>query len=370
MNNEDKKLKQEIIKARIEERRLPKEIKSALKSGKWILKHRKKKLSSNARERLEQAIARLEVARESGSLKEKKNSLKKISSLLAEELAHLRKSKFREWTESILFALIMVFIIRSFIVQPFKIPTGSMTPTLFGVKKVCPVCGRNYRYDVNTCSVDGAGLEVEHVGDKILVTKFLYGARTPDRIPFTGILLPFLQLPAIRSPQRGDIVVFHFPEKLEMDYVKRLVGLPGETIEIRDGRIMADGKDATTSEMAKVYYENIGNRRESAHYYGEAGVPFTVPKRGMIIPLKEDTSWYWSPLIKMDGHDLNLENGTVIIDGSPMKTYTIEQDYYYVLGDNSRNSRDSRYWGFVPEKYLVGKVFFKYWPPRRWGFTY
>jgi len=342
----------------------------SLKSARWIIKHGKKKLSSATIESLNETAIKLQDAIKDRDLKSGRSALKKLNSLLEGEAAGARKSKFREWTESILFALIMVFIIRSFIVQPFKIPTGSMTPTLLGVKKVCPVCGRDYRYDVNTCSVDGTGLEVEHVGDKILVTKFLYGARTPDRIPFTGILLPFLQLPAIRAPQRGDIVVFHFPEKLEMDYVKRLVGLPGETIEIRDGRILANGEDATTTEMAKVYYDNIGNHRKSEHYYGENGVPFTVPKQGMVIPLEEDTSWYWSPLIRMDGHDLNLENGIALIDGSPVKNYTVEQDYYYVLGDNSRNSRDSRYWGFVPEKYLVGKVFFKYWPPRRWGFTY
>jgi len=347
-------------------KKLKKSAHGSLKAARWILKHGKKKLSSATIESLNETVIKLQDALKAGDLKSGRSALKKLNGLLEGEASAARKSKLREWTESILFALIMVFIIRSFIVQPFKIPTGSMTPTLLGVKKVCPVCGRDYRYDVSTCSVDGTGLEIEHVGDKILVTKFLYGARTPDRIPFTGILLPFLQLPAIRSPQRGDIVVFHFPEKLEMDYVKRLVGLPGETIEIRDGRILANGEDATTTEMEKVYYDNIGNHRS----YGEAGVPFTVPKRGMIIPLEEDTSWYWTPLIRMDGHDLNLENGIALIDGSPVKNYTVEQDYYYVLGDNSRNSRDSRYWGFVPEKYLVGRVFFKYWPPRRWGFTY
>lgn len=328
-----------------------------------------KKLSSSTIEILSETVIRFQNAVRSGDLKTGRSSLKRLNGLLEGDASTALKSKFREWTESIIFALIMVFVIRNFIVEPFKIPTGSMTPTLLGIKKFCPACGRNYRYDVNTCAVDGTGLEVEHVGDKILVTKFLYGARTPDRIPFTGILLPFIQLPALRSPQRGDIVVFHFPEKLEMDYVKRLVGLQGETIEIRGGRILADGEDVTTTEMAKVYYNNVGNRQGSEHFYGEAGLPFTIPNQGMVIPLEPDTRWYWSPLIERDGHELKVVNGEVLIDGSRRENYTVEQDYYFVLGDNSSNSRDSRYWGFVPEKYLVGKVFFKYWPPRRWGFT-
>jgi len=335
----------------------------SLKAARWITKHGKKKLSSATIESLNETVIKLQNALKFEDLKSCRSALNKLNGLLEGEASAARKSKFREWTESILFALIMVFIIRSFIVQPFKIPTGSMTPTLLGVKKVCPVCERDYRYDVNICSVDGSKLEVEHVGDKILVTKFLYGARTPDRIPFTGILLPFLQLPAIRSPQRGDIVVFHFPEKLEMDYVKRLVGQPGEIIEIRDGRILADGNDAMTPEMENIYYLNRGN-------FGRPGQTFTVPAQGMEIPLDPDTRIYWSDIITRDGHELKFEDGAIIIDGTARKKYIVEQDYYYVLGDNSANSKDSRYWGFVPDKYLVGKVFFKYWPPRRWGFTY
>ena len=84
-------------------------------------------------------------------------------------------------------------------------------------------------------AIDGASLRTARIGDRILVNKFIYGAKTPDRIPFTGILLPYLQLPALRSPRRGDIVVFHYPEDLKVDFVKRLAGLPGDTLEIRDG---------------------------------------------------------------------------------------------------------------------------------------
>lgn len=350
-------------------KKLKKNSRKPLKSARWIIKHRQKKLPASTVENLKETANRLRNSIKNNNLKAGGSSLKKLKILLEGDAASARKSKFREWSESILFALIMVFVIRTFIVQPFKIPTGSMTPTLLGIKKICPSCGRSYRYDVDVCPLDGSPLKIEHVGDKILVTKFLYGARTPDRIPFTGTLLPYIQLPAIQSPKRGDIVVFHFPEDLKMDYVKRLVGLPGETIEIKKGRILANGKEVPTEEMKKVYYQNVDSNYSTEHFYGQTGVPFRVPKKGMEIPLSADTAWYWSKLIEMDGHELKLKNGKVFIDGSPRKNYTVEQDYYYVLGDNSSNSRDSRYWGFVPEKYLVGKVFFKYWPPRRWGFT-
>ncbi len=351
-------------------KRLRKEARRPLKAGRRIVKHGKKKLPAKTWDSLNEAVRKLREALKNNDLKQGTSRLRKVIALREGEAAAARKSTFREWTESILFALILVFVIRSFIVQPFKIPTGSMTPTLLGVKKVCPICGREYRYDNKTCSRDGSTLVTEHIGDKILVNKFIYGAKTPDRIPFTTILLPFLKLPAIRSPQRGDVVVFHFPEELNMDYVKRLVGLPGETIEIREGRILADGEDVTTAAMAEVYYENIGNPRGPEHYYGQAGVPFTVPEGGMVIPLEPETRWYWEDLIRNDGHNLEVREGRFFIDGEPGQSYTVEQDYYYVLGDNSKNSRDSRFWGFVPRKYLVGEVFFKYWPPKRWGFVH
>ncbi len=349
------------------ERKEKKQIRKALKTARWIRRHRKKKLTSEQTRRLEEATARLEEARRGGDPRESGRRLKRLVNLLEGELARLRKGAVREWAESILFALVMVFLIRTFVVEPFKIPTGSMTPTLLGVKRVCPACGDEFRYDRRVCQRDGTRLRLEHMGDKILVNKFIYGAKTPDRIPFTGVLLPYLQLPALRDPRRGDVVVFHYPEDVSIDYVKRLVGLPGETIEIRDGRIRADGREATTPEMEGIHYENVGFLPEGSPGWGMPGQNFTVPARGMEIPLDPETRYYWEDLVGYDGRELEIRNGSVYIDGRLRTEYTVNQDYYYVLGDNSSNSRDSRYWGFVPERFLQGTVFFKYWPPRRWG---
>lgn len=352
-----------------EERKLKKQIRRALKTARWISRHRRKKLTAEVRTRLREAAANLEEARRGGDPRAERGRLKKLAGLLEGELARFRKSTFREWTESIIFALLMVFLIRTFIVEPFKIPTGSMTPTLLGVKKVCPTCGSEGRYNQKTCPYDGTRLKLEHIGDKILVNKFIYGAKTPDRVPFTSILLPYLQLPALREPRRGDIVVFHYPEDVAIDYVKRLVGLPGETIEIREEKIWADGREVATPEMKGVHYQNVDFLPNNEPVWGMTGQRFTVPARGMEISLDPETRQHWEELVRHDGRRLEIKNGVVYVDGQPRSSYVLGQDYYYVLGDNSSNSRDSRYWGFVPEKFLQGNVVFKYWPPRRWGFV-
>lgn len=182
------------------------------------------------------------------------------------------KSQIREWVESIVIAAILALFIRTFIIQAFKIPTGSMIPTF-------------------------------EVGDRIFVNKFIYGAK----IPFTD-----LSLPAVRQPKRGDIIVFVSPEDHKKDFVKRLIALEGETVEIKDGKIYINGKAVEeVLSIRSVYYYNGGN-------YGKDLRPVKVPK-----------------------------------------------DCYYALGDNSKSSRDSRYWGFVPKKNLIGNVICIYWPIHR-----
>lgn len=188
-------------------------------------------------------------------------------------MSNKTKHIIREYAESIIIALILALVIRAFVVQAFKIPTGSMRMTL---------------------------LE----NDRILVNKFIYGAR----IPFTDI-----RLPAIRQPQRGDVIVFKYPEDPKKDFVKRLVASGGETLEIINGKIAINGWIIKEGPLNNIQYYNFGP-------YGGQGVKVTVPK-----------------------------------------------DCYFVLGDNSASSKDSRYWGFVPKKYLEGEAFFIFWPIKRIG---
>jgi len=182
-----------------------------------------------------------------------------------------KKSVLRDWVESIVIAFILAMFIRTFFIQAFKIPTGSMRPTL---------------------------LE----GDIILVNKFIYGAK----IPFTD-----LRLPALRQPQRGDVVVFISPQDSKKDYIKRLIALAGETVEIKNGTIYINDKPLLDPLFNSRYYYNRGD-------FGKEGQKILVPK-----------------------------------------------DSYFVLGDNSGSSQDSRYWGFVPHKNILGKAILIYWPPQR-----
>ena len=267
-----------------------------------------------------------------------------------------RKSRLREWMESIGVAVVLVLAVRTFILEPYKIPTGSMEPTLLGVQRVCPVCDRSFGYDGRRCPYDNTRLRVARIGDRILVNKFIYGAKSPTKIPLTDRLLPYFQLPALRPPRRWDVVVFHYPEDLRQNYVKRLVGLPGEKIEIRGGEIWADG----SRQPGPTHYYNQGN-------WGREGVEYQIPARGRALPLRPENFDLYAEVIRMDGHSPELVGTEVWIDGQPEREYRPKQDYYFMLGDNSANSKDSRYWGFVPERYLLGKVFFVYWPLRRLG---
>ena len=182
-----------------------------------------------------------------------------------------KKSAIREWIESILVAFILAMFIRTFIVQAFKIPTGSMRPTL---------------------------LE----GDLILVNKFIYGAK----VPFTKF-----RLPAVSKIQRGDVIVFIYPEDAKKDFIKRLIGFGGDTIEIKNGTIYINNKPLLERAFSQRYYYNRGD-------YAQEDEKIIVPP----------------------------EN-------------------YFVLGDNSASSKDSRYWGFVPEQNILGKAMVIYWPPNR-----
>jgi len=182
-----------------------------------------------------------------------------------------KKSVVREWVESIIVAFILAMFIRTFVVQAFKIPTGSMRSTL---------------------------LE----GDLILVNKFIYGAK----IPFTN-----LNLPAFRQPKRADVIVFMYPENPKKDFIKRLIGLPGESVEIKNGTIYINDSPLTDPIFNQRYYYNRGN-------FASEGQKINIP-----------------------------------------------EDNFFVLGDNSASSQDSRYWGFLPHKNILGKAILIYWPPQR-----
>jgi signal peptidase I len=180
------------------------------------------------------------------------------------------KSVFREYFEAITIAILLALFIRTFVVQAFKIPSGSMLPTLL-------------------------------IGDHLLVNKFVYGVS----MPFIGkTLLSF------REPERGEVVVFRFPKDRSIDYIKRVVAVPGDTLQIRDKQLFINGE-----------------KIEDPHAYISA--PTILP--GAVSPRDN-----FGPVLVPEGR-------------------------VFVMGDNRDNSYDSRFWGFVEQRDILGKAFILYW---------
>ena len=181
-----------------------------------------------------------------------------------------KKSLIREYAESIIIAILLALLIRSYLVQAFKIPSGSMEDTLA-------------------------------VGDHLLVSKFIYGTK----IPFVD-----KRVLTIRDPSRGDVIVFEYPEDPSKDFIKRVIGIPGDVVEGKDKKVYVNGK----------LYEN----------------PHEVHKEKDIIPKEMNPRDTFGPV-------------------------TVPADSYFVMGDNRDRSYDSRFWKFVRRDQIKGLAFIKYW---------
>jgi signal peptidase I len=173
----------------------------------------------------------------------------------------------KEYAEALIVALILAFFIRSFVVQAFKIPSGSMLQTL-------------------------------QIGDHLLVTKFAYGVK----IPFTNTLIIERE-----GPQQGDIIVFEFPEDPSKDFIKRVIGVPGDVVEIRDKKLFLNGVEQLES-----YIQHVDSST-------------SVPRRDNFGPVM------------------------------------VPENKYFVMGDNRDESYDSRFWGFVERNTIEGKALILYW---------
>ncbi len=193
-----------------------------------------------------------------------------------------------EYAHSFFPVVLIVLLLRSFLVEPFRIPSGSMMPTLL-------------------------------VGDFILVNKFSYGVRLP--VLNTKII-------EMGEPQRGDIVVFRFPKQPTVDYIKRVIGLPGDRIGYFDKKIYVNGQLVNQVPLGR--YQGVGQ-----------GMNMTGAEH-----LEEDLTG-----VK---HSILISTGTPTVED----VFVVPKGHYFVMGDNRDNSNDSRYWGMVPEANLVGKAFF------------
>ena len=208
-----------------------------------------------------------------------------------------------DWTAGLFPVILIVFLLRSFLFEPFKIPSGSMIPTLL-------------------------------VGDLILVNKFDYGVRLP---------VINRKIVANKDPARGDVVVFRYPPDPRIDYIKRVVGLPGDEVAYLNKVLTINGKRVETAPLPDYYDED--SRRYAQHFSekmagAEHGI-LTDKDRPAFIPGAQ--SFPNSDACQYSGEGV---------------TCKVPAGHYFTMGDNRDNSVDSRYWGFVPDRNLVGRAFF------------
>ncbi|MEE9162126.1 MAG: signal peptidase I, partial [Candidatus Neomarinimicrobiota bacterium] len=170
----------------------------------------------------------------------------------------------------------------------------------------------------------------------------------------------------IPTLEQGDVVIFKYPHNPFDKYVKRLIAGPGQTVEIRNREIMVDGMPFDEPEHLQFLDRDMEDPRWSDPNIFPRGNgnkdnygPIRIPSGGdRLSPVHErDALWY---VASMDGHSLRRQGNTIYVDNQAVAEYTVEQDYYFMMGDNRDQSFDSRFWGFVPHKYILGEVLFVY----------
>ncbi len=250
------------------------------------------------------------------------------------------------WIQIAGLAVLLAIVLKAFVIDVCRVPSESMEDT------VLP-------------------------GDFLLIDKVAYGAATPDHIPFTSVSLPSFRLPGVTRPKRGDVLVFTFPGERDevlpshqIKLVKRCIGLPGDTIRIVDRRVFVNGTPLPlpprcSPDSSGLVPAGVPDNRMFPSGQGfnpDNYGPVVVPKRDDVIKLSDLSIDRWKTLIAREGHTVDVSaDGQVLVDHEPARTYRVMQDYLFVMGDNRGNSLDSRYWGFVPEKRLIGRALFVYW---------
>ena len=221
------------------------------------------------------------------------------------ERRHLIQPTWIEYSGSFFPVIALVFFLRSFLYEPFKIPSGSMVPTLL-------------------------------IGDLILVNKFTYGIRLP---------IINKKIIEVNDPQRGDVMVFKYPKDMSQDYIKRVVGVPGDKITYENKRLTVNGKPVGYTQMDDYLHDE---KPEYDKQFMES-----LPEKPHRILNKANTRG-----INQEQVDPNFPFHEACEYSDDKFTCIVPPGNYFMMGDNRDDSMDSRYWGFVPNKNIVGKAFF------------
>ena len=217
--------------------------------------------------------------------------------------AGAREPWWIEYPKSFFPVILIVFFLRSFLVEPFKIPSGSMIPTLL-------------------------------VGDFILVNKFTYGIRLP---------VINKKIISINEPQRGDVMVFRYPDDPSVDYIKRVVGLPGDKVAYEGKRLTINGHEVPVKEVGDYLL------KDKIQYLKEYIETLGKTKHAILLDSSEPAALPYVKQFPQRENCIYNNNGVMC---------TVPPGHYFMMGDNRDNSSDSRVWGFVPEANIIGKAFF------------
>jgi len=285
------------------------EAKQLVSEAKRILKKKRYRIPESVAAIMTAAVGEVEAARKGKNLERLRQAITDIDGKMDEHLAFARKSAARQYAESIGLALGVALLLRAFVVEAFQIPSGSMIPTL-------------------------------EVGDHIFVSKFAYAIG----IPFSNT-----KIAELGKPKRGDIIVFKYPPDQNIDYIKRVMGLPGETLEVRHNEVFIDGRPLAREQLREPCVANDGRDFDG----DDDRHPCEV----------------WLEHLESKSHVTHQEPlRSTTSDFGPVK---IPPRHYFAMGDNRDNSKDSRVWGFVPFELIKGRALVIWWSrdPARGGLS-
>ncbi|NTW55736.1 MAG: signal peptidase I [Chlorobiaceae bacterium] len=238
------------------------------------------------------------------------------------------KKHSKEWFEALIIAAIIATVLRIFVVESYRIPTGSMENTLLA-------------------------------GDFLFVNKYVYG----PKVPFTDF-----RFPGLHKVNRGEIIVFKYPKDPSLNYIKRCVAVSGDTLQIRGGKLFINGSEVPLPEHGQYIGSRVPANEpdfmifpQSSGYNKDNYGPIRIPRKGDVVKLTQATFPLYASVIAGEGHEVSLMGRVVFVDGSAADKYTVQDNYYFAMGDNRDNSLDSRFWGFLPEKDILGQAMMVYW---------
>jgi len=298
-------------------RKIRKQAAYPLREANRVVRKRVRRYPPEKLQVLAAAIKRTEEALAGSSPKLATEAVAHLEQLMAKEFPRERKSVARDWLESLGIAVLIALFLRLFVFEAFKIPSGSMYPTLW-------------------------------IGDHIFVNKYIYGIKLQKHIftvklPLVGAVdleFPWMTRPIVtftdfHGPRRGEVVVFLYPKDPEMDYIKRVIGVADDTITVQGCHVRVNDQELPLTEVGPYRYRAYGPRQQVYTH---------------------ETTMYDSAI---DGHSFQvLYDHCSAVENEEPTTYKVPPGHLFVMGDNRDNSQDSRFWGFVPLGYVKGRAMF------------